>query len=77
MLHNEGRFHAEMGSLFDGERLRLESFNRTWCSQVDRDIGASFNFESERFDDTAPLIFGVNWEGRRAADAERGFPAIQ
>lgn len=63
MLHHEIRLHAELGSFFDGERFRLESFHGAGGGQVDSNIRAAFDFESERFDDAAALVSGIDVDG--------------
>ena len=64
MLHDKVGLHAELGSLLNGERFRFERFDGAWGGQIDGDVGAAFDFESERFDDAATLIFGVHVDGR-------------
>ena len=63
MLHHEVGLHAEFGSFLDGERGLFEIFDGVGAGQVDGDIGAAFDFERERFDDAAALIFGVDVDG--------------
>jgi len=70
-------FHAKMGSFFDGERFRLESLDGARSSQVDGDVRTTFDFESERLDHAAPLVFGVDCKRRRVTDTEGCFPAVK
>lgn len=66
-----------MGAFFDDERLRFESFDRAGSGQVDDGVGSTFDFEGERSDNAATLVFGVdcNWWGR--GNAEGGFPTVE
>ena len=64
MLHNEVGLHAELGSFLDGERFRFERFDGAWGGQINGDVGAPFDFKSERFDNAATLIFRVHVDGR-------------
>lgn len=64
MLHDEIGLHAEFGSLLDGEGFGFERLDRARGRQVDGDVGAAFDFESERLDDAAALILGVYVDGR-------------
>lgn len=68
MLDAEPRFHAEGGALFDREGLVFEFLDRTWLVEVDDDVRAAFNFETEREDHDAALVAGVA-DGGAAADA--------
>ena len=77
MLHYEIRFHAEFSSFLDGERGLFEIFEGTGAGQVDGDVGSAFDFEGERFDDAAALVFGVDGDGGGGGDAEGGFPAVE
>lgn len=76
MLHQERGFHAKLGSLLDGERLVLEVIDGTGRGEVDGDVGTAFDFEGEGFDDTFARVAGVG-DGSAAAEAERGFPAVE
>lgn len=77
MLHYEIRFHSEFGPFLDGERGLFQIVEGTWAGQVNRDVGSAFDFESERFDDAAALVFGVDVDGWGRGDAEGGFPAVE
>ena len=77
MLYHKTRFHAELSSFFDGEGLCLQSFDGARSSQVNCDIGTTFDFKSECFDHAATLVFGVNADWWGGQDAERGFPAVE
>lgn len=45
MVHLEDDLDPEVGTLFDGEWLVLESINCTGCGHVDDHIGASLNLQ--------------------------------
>lgn len=77
MLHNKRGFHAELCSLLNGEGFGLESFDGARGSQVDGDVGTAFDFQSERLDDTAPLVLRVDMDGGRTADTEGCLPTIE
>ena len=47
MLNLEIGLHAEWGAFFDGEWLRLQSFNGAWCSKIDGDVLTSFDLQGE------------------------------
>lgn len=64
MLHDKVGLHAKLGSFLDGERFRFKRFDGTWGGQINGDVGAPFDFKSERFDNAATLIFGVYVDGR-------------
>jgi len=59
VLHLELCLHAEPGTFLDGEGLFLKSLDGTGCAQVDDDIIAAFDFESEREDNASAGIVGV------------------
>lgn len=77
MLHYEVCFHAEFSSFLDGERGLFQVLEGTGAGQVDGDVWSAFDFEGERFDDAAALVFGVDGDGRGGGDAEGGFPAVE
>ena len=77
MLHDEIGLHAELGPLLDGEGFRLERLDGPGSGQVDGDVGAAFDLESERLDDAAAVILGVYEDGRGRGNAEGGFPAVE
>lgn len=77
MLYHEIRLHTEFGAFLDGERGLLEIFDGVGAGQVNGDVGAAFDFEGERFDDAAALVFGVDVDGWGRGDAEGGFPAVE
>lgn len=77
MLYDEIGLHAELGPLLDGEGFRLERLDGTGSGQVDGDVGAAFDLESERLDDAATVILGVYEDGRGRGNAEGGFPAVE
>lgn len=77
MLHHKGRLHAEMGAFFDDERLLSETFDRAWSGQVDGDVRSTFDFEGERSDNAATIVFGVDCNWWRRGNAEGGFPTVE
>ena len=64
MLHDEVGLHAEFGSLLDGEGFRFQRLDGAGSGQIDGDVGAAFDLESERLDDAATVILGVYEDGR-------------
>lgn len=77
VLDPEDGLHAEFGSFFDGERLGLEFLNGTGRVQVNDDVGASFDFESQGLNHAAALIGGVHGERGRVRDTEGGLPTVE
>ena len=77
VLHDESGLHAELGPFLDGEGFRFQRFDGTRGGQVDGDVGATFDFKGEGFDDAAAFVFGVHVDGRGRGNAKRGFPAIE
>lgn len=77
MLHHKFRLHAKFGSFLDREGFALELIDRAGFGQVDGDVGTVFDFEGERFDDAAALVFGVDGDGGGGGDAEGGFPTVK
>lgn len=59
VLHLELCLHAEPSTFLDREWLFLKSLDGTRCTQVDNDIIAAFDFESEREDDATARVVGV------------------
>jgi hypothetical protein len=47
MLHLEAGFHAESGALLDGEGVLVEILKGARLGEVDDDIGAAVDFQSE------------------------------
>ena len=77
MLHDELRLHAKGCPFLDGERLASKLLHATGGGQVDGDVGAAVDFQSEGFDHAAAFVGGVNGESGRVGDAEGGFPAVE
>ena len=63
MLDDKVCLHSELGAFLDGERFRLEGFNRAGSGQVDSEVRAAFDFEGERFDHAAALVLWVDRDG--------------
>ena len=76
MLHDESCLHSKLSPFLDGEWFRFEGFNRARSSQVDGDIGTVFDFQGKRLDDAAPLVFGIDWNWGRIANAQGRLPAV-
>jgi hypothetical protein len=75
MLNLELGLHAESGALFDGEWFALERFDSTRRPQVDDDVFATFDFETEREDDAFAGVVGVR-DVLALAEAEGSFPLL-
>lgn len=63
VLHDEVGLHAELGAFLDGEGFRFQSFDGTRGGQINGDVGTAFDFEGERFNDAAALVFGIDMDG--------------
>jgi hypothetical protein len=68
--------HAEAGALLDGEGLVLEGFSGAGGFEVDDDVGAAFDFETEGEDDAFAGVVGVG-EVLARAQAEGFFPFLE
>lgn len=77
MLHHKFGLHAEACALLDGEGLALELLDGAGRGQVDGDVGATIDFETERLDYAATLVGGVDGDAWRVGDAERSLPAFE
>lgn len=73
MLDFELGLHAEVGAFLDGEGLVLEGFDGTGGPEVNGDVGASLDLQSEREDDAFAWVVGVR-EVFAGAETERLFP---
>ena len=67
MLDLELDLHAELGTLLDDEGLALKLLDGAGGPEVDDDVGAAFDLETERLDDAFARVVGV---GQRLAAAE-------
>jgi len=68
--------HAECSALLDCERLALESLDGTGRPQIDDDVVAALDFETEREDDALARVVGIG-DVFALAKTERGFPLLE
>ena len=76
MLDAETSFHAEGGTLLDGEGLLVEGFQGPGLRQVDHDVGAAFDFQAQGEQDHFAWVVGVR-DGVAAAQTEGLFPLAE
>lgn len=76
MLDLELCLHAECSALLDCERLALESLDGTGRPQIDDDVVAALDFETEREDDALARVVGIG-DVFALAKTERGFPLLE
>ena len=68
--------HAECSTLLDGERLLLEGLEGARRLEVDDDVGAALNFETERVDDAFAGVVGVR-DVLALAETKGSFPLVE
>ena len=76
MLDFELGLHAESSALLDGEWLALERLDSARRPQVNDNVFATFDLETEREDDTFAGVVGVR-DVLALTEAEGGFPLLQ
>lgn len=76
MVHLEDNLDPERGTLLDRERLVLETLESAGGGEVNKDVVAAFDFESERLDNAFAGVVGVA-DGVAGVQTQRGFPAIE
>ena len=76
VLDAEASFHAESGTLLDGEGLLVEGVQGALLGQVDHDVGAAFDFQTQGEQDHFAWVVGVR-DGVAAAQAEGLFPLAE
>ena len=76
VLDLELGLHAETSTLLDGEGLLLELLERAGRAQVDDDVGAAFDLETEREDAALARVVGVG-DVLALAEAKGGLPVLQ
>lgn len=76
MLDLELRLHAECRTLLDDKGLLLEGLQSTRRLEVDDDVGAALDFESERVDDAFAGVVGVG-DVLALAETKGGLPLVQ
>jgi hypothetical protein len=74
MLDAEGSLHTEFNALLDGEGILLEVFHSIGLGQVNDDVWASLDLETERGDDDGAGIVGVSEAVTTTTEAQRLFP---
>jgi len=76
MVHLEDDLDPESSTLLDRKRLVLETLQSAGGGEVNKDVGAAFDFESERLDDAFAGVVGIA-NGVAGVQTQRGFPAVE
>lgn len=73
MLHLKPRLHAERRALLDRKWVLIQVIQRARLGELDNDVRAAFDFQTQREDDAFAWVFGVG-DGGTGADAQGFFP---